>query len=114
MRDHVFTYSGDELIVPLQSLIEWTERKIVSLEETVRAAKAIETKANIKAQTLGMALGGGSGRAIVSETEKTYHDAKWSLNRAKNWIREARRTPTTEWVLEFSDLDWLYRPQRDS
>ena len=113
MREQTFTYNGESLSIPLQELIDWAVIKIASLEEEVKQIKAIDDKTYIKSRSLGAALSQFQ-KPMTTDSEKMLSDTKWSLNRAKNWLRECKRTPNAEWVLDFGDLDWLYRQKKDS
>lgn len=97
MKDQAFTYKGYELETPLRDLLEQLTKAIATANEDSLALNDHQKKMSFMTG------------AALSPAAKKLNDLKWSLARAANWLRECQRTPSAEWVLDFSDLDWLYR-----
>lgn len=101
MQEQKFVYKGKELIVPLEFLI-------IKLKEEEKKAKDSVTefgKSNPSRNLMGMDP--LTQRSL--ELEAKHRNALFDLTKAVNWLREAKRTPRYKWILDFGDLQWLYR-----
>lgn len=105
MRQQTFEYRGRSLIEPLKKLCNFFSAEHASLKHRIDTFDPSPLK-NVQIvpghQTPKMKHEGMKAELKVIEA---------NLLIASNWLREAQRCRWKKWILDFADLDWLYRPE---
>ena len=102
---HVFEYVGADLVRPLKDLVIWLDSEI-DREKLELQTVAAEIK-----HPIGMAL----ARPLTPNEQLAHRLAQAvtikqsDITKARLWLAECDRKPKATYVLDFSDLTWLYR-----
>lgn len=107
MEQQKFKYKGKELYEPLNNLSVKIQERMKSIKSTIGD---FEFKHSSIINNLS-AIEKSVDPAFKSynSLKREYDVLKLDLEKTINWIRECRRSPRACYVLDFQDLNWIYR-----